>query len=458
MVVAFLVLIGLSGCGSKPMGDKPPAAPEDQALLPIMNREPILWMEDEQLWFQWPWADWHYLTDSESHYAIQSNWHQMIRLDPVRQVIYPSKLDGVAQWGTEQGYSLVDVHVVAQGGLLTVETPFKTKRLYHIRDFSIEHDPEILIEFDGDMPPVVISPDKSKTTFRAPLSGKLTVVNHVTGRVVSLPEMMSENAMEDLDQYVQFSPQGGYLTISRQEEDSQRNHFITYGTDTGRMIHDWIAGETPIWDPNEEMITYLYPGNNPERTEDGRVKPNLIAVYSLQRRDTSLVSILQDGEWIQSPVWITDNGRYLVFISGTDENQDISVFNREEQVLRKIPLSSEMRWEPGDEAGFKGNMLAMEIRTNQGTGLIMTEIPGGNPAVVQKVTDWSFFSLHPEHENGGMVVTVGKQGYLIRHGQMTPFFQMNENHRMKKMLPGSRYTSILLLDDNDKLLLTLVRH
>lgn len=159
-------------------------------------------------------------------------------------------------------------------------------------------------------------------------------------RLTVIGNLQTEELMQPLKDSVKFSPQGGYITFTMGSEGIPRG-FVSYGADSGRLIHELIYGIYPQWSHDEANIAFLYRENEKpvDRLQWGgqsMILSDKIGIFNRRSGKITIWDEMQNtGYMMGTPTWSTDS-HYLTYLTGVEGPTDIRVLNVNQKTITHL--------------------------------------------------------------------------------------------------------------------------
>lgn len=167
---------------------------------------------------------------------------------------------------------------------------------------------------------------------------KLYNVNNLRRTIIS--DIPVDQIQNPLDEGIRFSPMGGYITFLMRDNDRIKG-FISYGADSGKLLHDMIYGIDPRWNSKDESIAFLY-------KEDLKIEKTLrlnnqeinisdkIAVFNRKTKRISFLDEIHPPALIMgAPSWSRDDTR-LIYLSGVNMPTSVNLFDVSQRTITQI--------------------------------------------------------------------------------------------------------------------------
>ena len=423
------------------------------------QKQPELTTNETGIHFHWPGEEWHLFKHLDEFSAFDQSMSLHVHLQLARQNLKADELEWrMDEWSTEE-FLIQGLEPLMEGILLWGKNG-EEGVLVHLQNLeSGQH--KILTRVQEGVPQHLISQDRSKVAYVHPEEGRIAAYHTVTGRITVLSDIDPDHLCGEWNQYLRFSPLGGYITVEKFDcEKDLPIQFTTYGADSGRLIHQPIPGVNPRWDPEERTIAFiLNPSWMPlqkdnanvpseEVKEEETVKSSTqeqwvqIGVYSLERRGMNFLNRVPDGYQIVSIPVFSQNEAFLLFAIGNEKEQKLVAHHLERQVQQTLVLPESSRIMPGDEwCNFTYPQLIVPVLRGEDPTLFFYHYEMGIKDLVDSVSSWGKDSDSEVYLSGSYETGY----YYLQEGRL--MHADRGNHRMVADLPtGTNLKEIVLAD------------
>ncbi len=204
----------------------------------------------------------------------------------------------------------------------------KGKKLIH-GQISLEDINNYILKEDGSRLAFVDLKNKEIKLYYADKQ-RITVISDLPMEQLALP----------LEESITFSPKGGYISFLLSQGGIPKG-FISYGADSGKLVHDLIYGIYPRWSHNEQYIAFLYKEDGKSvkelQLENGPIQlSDKIGIFDRRTKKINIWDEIQaPGYIIGAPGWSLDD-HFLLYRTGIERPTDVRLLNREQKTITHL--------------------------------------------------------------------------------------------------------------------------
>lgn len=183
----------------------------------------------------------------------------------------------------------------------------------------------------------------------------LIAKNLVTGFERVIEHEMTASLLENFHEWVELSPDGGFLYIYEPGEVYSDATITIYGADSGRLYGENIKGTSPTWSEDSKKLSFFYTGKN----DNVFLQDTLLGIFSLRNKNISYVDTINTEAIIgEDVVWAFENSE-LVYLEKVTYFEEVKVEDASEG-KKDLPSEAEAI---GEEMAGDSKSLPSEVES-----------------------------------------------------------------------------------------------